>query len=32
MLIDKNTKKVILENVEIKRIISRGGCYGKRKH
>ena len=29
MLIDKKTKRVMLGNVEIKRIMSEGGCCGK---
>lgn len=28
MLVDKNTKKVMLENIEIKRIMSEGGAVG----
>lgn len=31
MLIDKNIKEAKLENIEIKRIMSEGGCCGKRK-
>lgn len=30
MLIDKNTKQVMLENTEIKRIMSEGGYFGKK--
>ena len=29
MIVDKNTKKVMLGNVEIKRIMSGGGTVGK---
>ena len=29
MLVDKNTKQVMFMNVEIKRIMSEGGCCGK---
>lgn len=29
MIIDKNTKQVMLENAEIKRIMSGGGYFGK---
>lgn len=32
MLIDKNTKQAISENIEIKRIMSGGGYFGKRNH
>ena len=31
MLIDKNAKRVMLENVEIKRIMSGGGVFCGRK-
>ncbi len=31
MLIDKNTKQAISENIEIKRIMSEGGYCGIRK-